>query len=114
MRIISESIPDLLDVTPEEYHLPNHEASVRAVLNLMKSQRYHVGTMENPFAFCARTVTAKYNPQETIDYYIKQEMESVLILRNVFIYNQDSSELIFYYREKTANDIFKEKTDGLF
>lgn len=112
MRIISESIPDIFDVTPEEYQLPNHEASVRAVLNLMKSQRYHVGN-KTQFTFCAR-MTPKYSYQEAIDYYIKQEMESVIILRNVFIYNQDSSELIFYYREKTANDIFKEKTDGLF
>lgn len=112
MRIISESIPDIFDVTPEKYQLPNHEASVRAVLNLMKSQRYHVGSL-NQFTFFARMIP-KHTYQETIDYYIKQEMESVIILRNVFIYNQDSSELISYYREKTANDIFKEKTDGLF
>jgi len=114
MRIISESIPDIFDVTPEKYQLPNPEASVRAVLNLMKSQRYHVGYRANPFSFCARTIDRVDKAEEFIDYYIKQEMESVIILRNVFIYNQDSSELIFYYREKTANDIFKEKTDGLF
>ena len=112
MRIISESIPDLFDVTPEEYQLPNHEASVRAVLNLMKSQRYHAGNMENPFVFCARKVGRMDRLEEYINYYIK--MESVIILRNVFIYNQDAQELLYYYREKTTNDIFKEKTDGLF
>ena len=114
MGIISESIPDLFDVTPEKYQLPNHEASVRAVLNLMKSQRYLVGDRGNPFRFCARKVDRVDRLEEYINYYIKTEMESVIILRNVFIYNQDNSELLFYYREKTANDIFKEKTDGLF